>query len=169
MPIPWSCSSHYLALCRLILLFCLISPRRISLGKPTPSDLLSNLYPASCPAKFRWASLYSGLVWPLSGATSPVTSHRAYWGKRAITASISASVMRAFPLRTFPHRYRSIPVSFSNQTLVRSKKALEVGRTLPFWHVIEDQYTAKGYSTRDLEKHVIGLINDRYIRRGYAI
>ncbi|WP_462218529.1 hypothetical protein [Pseudomonas aeruginosa] len=49
------------------------------------------------------------------------------------------------------------------------KKALEVGRTLPFWHVIEDHYTAKGYSTRDLEKHVIGLINDRYIRRGYAI
>jgi len=35
--------------------------------------------------------------------------------------------------------------------------------------VIEDHYTAKGYSTRDLEKHVIGLINDRYIRRGYAI
>lgn len=49
------------------------------------------------------------------------------------------------------------------------KEALEVGRTLPFWHVIEDHYTAKGYSTRDLEKHVIGLINDRYIRRGYAI
>ncbi|MBD9630172.1 hypothetical protein [Pseudomonas sp. PDM19] len=49
------------------------------------------------------------------------------------------------------------------------KKALKVGRTLPFWHVIEDHYTAKGYSTRDLEKHVIGLINDRYIRRGYAI
>ncbi|WP_152226003.1 hypothetical protein [Pseudomonas sp. SCB32] len=52
---------------------------------------------------------------------------------------------------------------------VPPKKALEVGRTLPFWHVIEDHYTAKGYSTRDLEKHVIGLINDRYIRRGYAI
>ncbi|EIU1686678.1 TPA: hypothetical protein L5650_000555 [Pseudomonas aeruginosa] len=52
---------------------------------------------------------------------------------------------------------------------IPSKKALEVGRTLPFWHVIEDHYTAKGYSTRDLEKHICGLINDRYLRRGYAI
>jgi len=49
------------------------------------------------------------------------------------------------------------------------KKALEVGRTLPFWHVIEDHYTAKGYSTRDFERHIIGLINDRYLKRGYAI
>ncbi|MCP1649316.1 hypothetical protein [Pseudomonas nitroreducens] len=52
---------------------------------------------------------------------------------------------------------------------VPPKKALEVGRTLPFWHVIEDHYIAKGYSTRDLERHVIGLINDRYLKRGYAI
>jgi len=49
------------------------------------------------------------------------------------------------------------------------KKAIEVGRTLPFWHVIEDHYTAKGYTLRDLERHISGLINDRYLRRGYAI
>ncbi|HFH3025692.1 TPA: hypothetical protein ACGJRF_002370, partial [Pseudomonas aeruginosa] len=35
--------------------------------------------------------------------------------------------------------------------------------------VIEDHYLAKGWTRRDLEKHIKNLISDRYLRRGYAV
>lgn len=60
-------------------------------------------------------------------------------------------------------------VSLIARERVNIKKAIEVGKTLPFWHVIEDHYKAKGFTTVDLEKHMRKLLNDRYLRRGYSI
>ncbi|HID4139572.1 TPA: hypothetical protein ACXEYS_005056, partial [Escherichia coli] len=60
-------------------------------------------------------------------------------------------------------------VSLIARERVNIKKAIEVGKTLPFWHVIEDHYKAKGFTTVDLEKHMRKLPNDRYLRRGYSI
>ncbi len=34
---------------------------------------------------------------------------------------------------------------------------------------IEDHYLAKGWTRRDLERHIHKLMCDRYLRRGYAI
>ncbi|AYW74501.1 TPA: hypothetical protein N1910_005871 [Pseudomonas aeruginosa C40A] len=50
-----------------------------------------------------------------------------------------------------------------------TKKAIESAYSLEFWHVIEDHYLAKGWTRRDLEKHIKNLISDRYLRRGYAV
>ncbi|MCZ9676105.1 hypothetical protein ACET5E_29600, partial [Pseudomonas aeruginosa] len=50
-----------------------------------------------------------------------------------------------------------------------AKKAIESARKLEFWHVIEDHYLAKGWTRRDLERHIHKLMCDRYLRKGYAI
>ncbi|OUM29128.1 hypothetical protein B8W76_20250 [Pseudomonas aeruginosa] len=52
---------------------------------------------------------------------------------------------------------------------VPAKKAIESARKLEFWHVIEDHYLAKGWTRRDLERHIHKLMCDRYLRKGYAI
>ncbi|EZN91922.1 hypothetical protein AJ67_02276 [Pseudomonas aeruginosa 3580] len=46
---------------------------------------------------------------------------------------------------------------------------MESARKLEFWHVIEDHYLAKGWTRRDLERHIHKLMCDRYLRRGYAV
>ncbi|RPM37317.1 hypothetical protein IPC1145_24530 [Pseudomonas aeruginosa] len=50
-----------------------------------------------------------------------------------------------------------------------TKKAIESAHRLEFWHVIEDHYLAKGWTRRDLERHIHKLMCDRYLRRGYAV
>ena len=37
---------------------------------------------------------------------------------------------------------------------------------MEFWHVIEDHYLAKGWTRRDLERHIHKLMCDRYLRKG---
>ncbi|MCY1280894.1 hypothetical protein D9M68_509420 [compost metagenome] len=60
-------------------------------------------------------------------------------------------------------------ISLIARERIPAKKAIESAYRLEFWHVIEDHYLAKGWTRRDLEKHIKALISDRYLRRGYAV
>ncbi|KSG66050.1 hypothetical protein AO961_27580 [Pseudomonas aeruginosa] len=60
-------------------------------------------------------------------------------------------------------------ISLIARERIPAKKAIESARKLEFWHVIEDHYLAKGWTRRDLERHIHKLMCDRYLRRGYAV
>ncbi|WP_416310729.1 hypothetical protein [Pseudomonas sp. W03] len=111
------------------------------------------------------------------------TQHDPFW--TLIMQDVKVQV-EADPLieRVEYRRYRKTAMGFSGKNCemflgqfisliarerIPAKKAIESAYSLEFWHVIEDHYLAKGWTRRDLEKHIKNLISDRYLRRGYAV